>query len=501
MTSYLLLRNNKESGPFSLEQLISHGLKAYDLIWVNGKSAAWRYPGEIPELVQFAPAVEEQPYDRFFKKPSEEKKEEIPVRQKVVVPELVAPVEIEEKKKTVQETIIPAEEKPKEYAAAKTETPAFSPKKSVFVTMPGRSLNQEEPPVEKKPAQDYTRYQPSQPVIRETAEPVTTVAKTITITENPIAAEVKYSQPLDEIKEMYVKTLQERRQKIANKAFLLQATKKVAVVLAIVGAGVLIGISIKSNDGNKLVASTGAAETQLLKQTTEPEINNEPVVNLPEEQGTVEQPVETPYEKPRSGKENAVQLNTPVTREASTREQKNFDIEEKAEKKPVEFYEEKKVEDNPVTDQAPRVETNERTGERTRKTRNETTDTEEQPAVVNDEPAAESRKPKAVLSNKGLASQVSVKTNNYKIVAFGGIRDLQVTVHNESKYVLDKVLVELQYLKPSLEPFRVDVITFKSVSPNGTLTIRMPDTNRGIKVRYRILNILSTQSAKDLADL
>ena len=150
MTSYLLLRNNKESGPFSLEQLISHGLKAYDLIWVNGKSAAWRYPGEIPELVQFAPAVEEQPYDRFFKKPSEEKKEEIPVRQKEIVPELVAPVEIEEKKKTVQETIIPAEEKPKEYAAAKTETPAFSPKKSVFVTMPGRSLNQEEPPVEKE---------------------------------------------------------------------------------------------------------------------------------------------------------------------------------------------------------------------------------------------------------------------------------------------------------------------------------------------------------------
>ena len=105
--------------------------------------------------------------------------------------------------------------------------------------------------------------------------------------------------------------------------------------------------------------------------------------------------------------------------------------EEKAEKKPVEFYEEKKVEHNPVTDQAPRVETNERTGERTRKTRNETTDTEEQPPVVNDEPAAESRKPKAVLSNKGLASQVSVKTNNYKIVAFGGIRDLQVTLHNE----------------------------------------------------------------------
>jgi hypothetical protein len=501
MTSYLLLRNNKESGPFSLEQLIGHGLKAYDLIWVNGKSAAWRYPGEIPELIQFAPPVEEQPYDRFFKKPSEEKKESIPVKQKEIVAEYVAPVKTEEEKKPVPETIVKKEEKPQEYTAAKSEPPAFSPKKSVFVTMPGRSLTQEEVPAQKPLQEDYTRYQPSQPVATDHVEPVTTVAKTITITENPIAAEIKYSQPLDEIKEMYVKTLQERRQKIANKAFLLQATKKVAVVLAIVGAGVVIGISIKSNDGNKLVAATGATEQQLLKQAPDPELNSEPVVNLPEEQVADEQPAETPRESSRIVKESSVPMNTPVSRETTPREQKIFDSEEKQAQKPVEFLEEKKAVNNPLLDQAPRVETNDRTGERTRKTRNEASETEEQPAVVEDEPVTETRKPKAVLSNKGLASQVSVKTNNYKIVAFGGIRDLQVTVHNESKYVLDKVLVELQYLKPSLEPFRVDVITFKSVSPNGTLTIRMPDTNRGIKVKYRILNILSTQSARDLADL
>ncbi len=46
------------------------GLKAYDLVWLEGKSAAWRYPSEIEELSSFAPAVEEQPFDRFYKKPS-----------------------------------------------------------------------------------------------------------------------------------------------------------------------------------------------------------------------------------------------------------------------------------------------------------------------------------------------------------------------------------------------------------------------------------------------
>src|SRR5205809_3119014 len=71
MQKFLLLRNNKQTGPYSVEELEQMGLKAYDLIWVNGKSAAGRYPGEIDELKSFAPAVEAQPYDRFFKKPSE----------------------------------------------------------------------------------------------------------------------------------------------------------------------------------------------------------------------------------------------------------------------------------------------------------------------------------------------------------------------------------------------------------------------------------------------
>ena len=37
-------------------------------IWVEGKSAMWRYPSEVPELKDYSEAEEEQPYDRFYKK-------------------------------------------------------------------------------------------------------------------------------------------------------------------------------------------------------------------------------------------------------------------------------------------------------------------------------------------------------------------------------------------------------------------------------------------------
>src|SRR5687768_10500602 len=72
MNQYLLLRDNKQTGPYTAEELAAKGLKAYDLVWLEGKSAAWRYPSELAELKPFAPVVEEQPYDRFYKKAGEE---------------------------------------------------------------------------------------------------------------------------------------------------------------------------------------------------------------------------------------------------------------------------------------------------------------------------------------------------------------------------------------------------------------------------------------------
>src|SRR5688500_1278687 len=47
---YLLLRNNKQSGPFTREELLQQGLKKHDLNWVEGRSAGWRNPEEIAEL-------------------------------------------------------------------------------------------------------------------------------------------------------------------------------------------------------------------------------------------------------------------------------------------------------------------------------------------------------------------------------------------------------------------------------------------------------------------
>jgi hypothetical protein len=132
MNQYLLLRDNKQSGPYSAAELAAKGLKAYDLVWLEGKSAAWRYPSELPELKPFAPVVEEQPYDRFYKKTNEESHPALDRAQKAALTE--AKKEIVEK---IESTPVKKEEIKQEETPVnkEPELPNVNPKK-IYVTLP-----------------------------------------------------------------------------------------------------------------------------------------------------------------------------------------------------------------------------------------------------------------------------------------------------------------------------------------------------------------------------
>jgi hypothetical protein len=58
MKRYLLLRDDVQSGPFSLEEIISNSLLATDLVWILGISNGWTYASEVDEL---AGMVQDQP--------------------------------------------------------------------------------------------------------------------------------------------------------------------------------------------------------------------------------------------------------------------------------------------------------------------------------------------------------------------------------------------------------------------------------------------------------
>jgi hypothetical protein len=50
MKRYMLLRKNRESGPYTLEELMIQRLRPNDLLWEEGESTSWKFPLEMEEL-------------------------------------------------------------------------------------------------------------------------------------------------------------------------------------------------------------------------------------------------------------------------------------------------------------------------------------------------------------------------------------------------------------------------------------------------------------------
>ena len=74
---YLLLRNNVESGPYSLNELLTQQLRPTDMLWIQGRSTAWTYLSEMELNIHEEPAAAAAPGKRLVGDEIEQKAEEI----------------------------------------------------------------------------------------------------------------------------------------------------------------------------------------------------------------------------------------------------------------------------------------------------------------------------------------------------------------------------------------------------------------------------------------
>ena len=475
MDTYLLLRSNKQSGPYSLQQLVNLGLKPYDLVWLEGRSAAWRYPSEVEGLKAYAPATEEQPYDRFYKKTEEKPQEKIiskpvqPQQEVYVAPKeetYVAPKQETYVPPKEEVYVLPEESKPVLQEVERTVTTS----RKVFVAMPENHVPKKQPQpvivkappmveekpvvVEKKPVfveekkvetnpiQTEHWSLPKEPVLPK-PEPIIK-AYPVTLKEEPTLNE-KYSESLDDIKKRYAETYLSRKKKS-------RWTSTHTSVLQVFGGAIvfcLIVVVIYKNFGgeekpqakttmiqpDKRAINTGTATTT---STIIPPITPEANISSTKKTQTKKEGTNIPAE--------SLVTNT-------AHQKKEEVIRENAEV----IASEKKA----VMTKAP------------------------------EETKPDETKPKSRPVN--INRLVNVKANNYKQRAFGGVMNLELTVNNDSKFELDKVIVELQYLKPSEQPIKTETIVFSSIEANGSKTLKIPDYLRGIKVSYRVMEIESSQ--------
>ena len=173
---YLLLRNNKQLGPFTLDELLQHQLKPFDLVWVEGKSAGWRYPSEVEAIKPFLSE------DQIAKEP--EKKN------------------VQEASLTIEEN--PIAEKQIQVTAAVPHTAAKS--KKIYIRLPTGNII----PTQKPVADLASQLEAKAEALYQRAQAFASGRKTNS-PEEETDIDTKYSRSLDDIKQEYSAWLYQKK--------------------------------------------------------------------------------------------------------------------------------------------------------------------------------------------------------------------------------------------------------------------------------------------------
>jgi hypothetical protein len=432
MNHYRLLRDNKESGPYTQEEMIAKGFKPYDLIWVEGKSAGWRYPSEIAEIKAYAPVIEEQPYDRFYKKPVQQRSTRL-------------------EEKNFSSSFNPGTIKREE---VKQDAPVLKPAytiqpvvgKHIHVILPsGNTVNVTSISTKKEPADEKRFYQPpveekkssfsesiSAPYQTSTKENATPVIK---------EAEQKPKEINNYKSDYYNKT------KVAAGFSWTVVLGLFVGVATLVGLGVMIGLSINSGRNNDIAISKTAAK------------NTNQVISAPVN-ANAGLPV-SKEDKPADISQNTGQSIIEGNKELATNAVIKSNI---AANTPV-----VKVEKNSSINKSQEPAGN--------------------PIAPVQQTVIPSKKPELVPTADYLSRHLNISLNGYKIGAFGGISDLQCTLANDSQFALDVVEVEVQYIQANDKIFKTEKISFKDIAPGSHVTITAPKSSRGVKVISKIISI------------
>jgi hypothetical protein len=87
-----------------------------------------------------------------------------------------------------------------------------------------------------------------------------------------------------------------------------------------------------------------------------------------------------------------------------------------------------------------------------------------------------------------LKKYVQIEASDFKVNVLGGINELKLTVRNNSSHILEKVVLQLDYLKPNGEMVQTEKYTYFSISPHDSKTLDIPPSKKGVNIKYKIVD-------------
>jgi hypothetical protein len=446
---YSLLRNNQQTGPYSLDEILQLNLKPFDLVWVEGRSAAWRYPSEIETLKPYVAEVP-RPQTPF------------------------EPVSTADMEKNIED---------------KAREPKIDLPKKVFVSMPPKA-----PQVPSQIYQGPREHLASHDQYLPKPEQQTPFKEAI----EEKNLHTNYVRPLDEVEEDYTKWVYQK--KTTKKSGL--AKKDLAI--AAVALGVIVaGYFILSKPG---IVQAGPS-TEPAKALVMPE---QPIEKVTDENGkeTKEQTREekrvektakliTPSsrEKPKSG----LPLPSTAGKEMEGTVPVNENVQDKL---PVETAPPK-----PEPKQETAKKEKKKLGEVikgifSKKDKKETAQKEEpvleEPKPANNRQAtrrAENETENGEESGSGavLADMIDISSNapaNWMM----GISGLKVTVRNRNNVVIKTAAVQVLYLDENNSVLDKKTVYFNNIPAKGKLTLPAPDHKFADHVDFKLAAVTAKEN-------
>jgi hypothetical protein len=495
MKKYLLLRKNCQTGPHNIAELSAMGLTAHDLLWIEGKSASWKHPGEIEELKCLLPGAVEKKFDRVPLQRTRLKNDSILFRtnnnnnlsnstavltenEVLEFPTLARffmaeqyeefrhQVKTESKKVITENTVIPVK-KPGVWVSFPS---AITNEKIILISgaskpqqafdavdnndLPAAALLPIESKIEKVKEdilkQELLHNSTEQSVVvemvSEPAIPAGMVELSTYTDFETLIEDVSKNSMEEEVAEVPAPLIQMQHPRSLNTYS--KILQRLAIAVAI---GSLLTVAYLITDS-----------------ILNPAYSLQPIT-------ANKKPVSAPSQNAVKPQQAVVVPAAALTTPGENKEQID-PIPSKTDENPIKKSPAKKavVDDQPVLEETLKENT----------TPNEQT-----------EPLSLAPLPLEVIEHrKPLADLVDIEMEGLKVGLLGGIKEFDLVVKNNSDVSIDQVVVELKYIQSNKKIFKTEMLEFNDVAAQSRQMVEVPRSARGIKVESSIKSI----AAKDV---
>jgi hypothetical protein len=438
---YLLLRNNQQTGPYSLDELVQLGLKPMDLIWVEGKSFGWSYPYEVETL---------QPY---VSAPAAPKPAPVPVTAEV---------------------------------SASPAVPKAAPPKNIFVSMPVTAV---------QPSVPSFSYDPLEQKAEELRKRAQAYAAQSTFPTEEI--KTNYARNLNDVEEDYTSWIYQKKTK-KKAAF---PTKQL-MTAGMIGVSLLglwwVGKTVLSRPVNlpTRVATYNNAATETGTPVNEPAPVNEDV-------HPVQRPLSKTAAAPKHSTFTTTTKKAKETK--STKVQQPPVISTRTASAPVIISKEPapQPQENTATAGERKAPTAAEPSRAKKKTLKEilgglfkkkdsgSPATQEQPRPVENngnERNSTHREDGTTSTAVDISDQIDIKTNKASDDWMMGVQGLKLTLYNHSTVTLNKAAVEVLYYSEQNSLLDKKTLYFSNIAPRNSQTLAAPDHRMADHVEYRVVS-------------